>query len=138
MTTVDLSCWSCGAVLRDVPLPVGRGEECPECVASVRVCRMCAFHDPNTANECREPMADLVVDKGAANACDYFRPKGEGGAEDDGEAAAARAKLNAAFGGGEPDAGGGLAREAESFRNREESEAEAARRKLEAVFGKKE
>lgn len=143
MTTADLTCWSCGAVLRDVPLPVGRGEECPECVALVRVCRMCAFHDPNAANECHEPMADLVADKEAANACDYFRLKGDVDEDDLGEAETSRAKLEALFGGGVAEpvgasaASASLADEARAFQDKDETEAEASRRKLEALFGKK-
>lgn len=137
MTTAELTCWNCGATLSAVPLPVGRGEECPQCVASIRACRMCAFYDPHASNACREPMADPVADKEAANACDYFRPRSVAEAAGDDEAAQAKAKLDSLFGGRKEDAGGGLAGEAEAFRDKGESEAETARRKLDELFGKK-
>ncbi len=140
MTTMNLTCWNCGAELTDVPLPVGRGEECPKCVASVRACRMCRFYDPDASNACREPMADLVADKEAANTCDYFTPRPQTAAEDRGEADQARAKLEAVFGDQDTQGGGpgaGLAQEAEAIRDKSESEAEASRRKLEEMFGKK-
>ncbi len=141
MTTMELICWKCGTEVRDVPLPVGRGEECPQCVASVRVCRMCRFYDPAASNACREPMADLVADKEAANTCDYFTPPPPTPAGVTGEAEQARVKLEAIFGkqgGQEGGAGAGLAREAEAIGDKSESEAEEARRKLEEMFGKKE
>ena len=140
MTTMNLTCWNCGAELTGVPLPVGRGEECPKCVASVRACRMCRFYDPDASNACRERMADLVADKEAANTCDYFTPRPQTAAEDRGEADQARAKLEAVFGDQDTQGGGpaaGLTQEAEAIRDKSESEAEASRRKLEEIFGKK-
>lgn len=144
MSVTDLSCWNCGAELTGVPLPVGRGEECPKCVASVRACRMCRFYDPEASNACREPMADAVADKERANTCDYFTPRPQAAAEDRGEAEQARAKLEAIFGNQGGDLGGkgaglgaGLAGEAEAMGDKSESEAQAARRKLEEMFGKK-
>lgn len=140
MTTVNLICWNCGAALPDVPLPVGRGEECPKCVSSIRACRMCRFYDPDASNDCRETMADVVADKEAANTCDYFSPSMPEQARDDDEARQAQAKLDAVFGkdtagtGEGATDGGGLAGEAESMKDKGETEAEAARRKLDAVF----
>ncbi len=138
-TTAELVCWNCGEAVGGVPLPVGRGEECPACVAALRACRMCAFHDPEAENACREPMADAVRDPERSNTCDYFRPAAAAESAPDGEAEAARARLGALFGGGEgPGAGGGLAGEAAAFKDKGESEADAARRKLDALFGDKE
>jgi hypothetical protein len=31
------------------------------------------FFDPNSYNECREPVAQRIVDKEKANFCDYFK-----------------------------------------------------------------
>lgn len=139
MTTADLTCWNCGEALAGVPLPVGRGEECPGCVAAVRACLGCDFHDPDAHNACRETMADSVADKEKANTCDYFRPaKGAGPAADQGEAEAARAKLGALFGDDaapQRKAGATLADEAAALGEKSESEADAARRKLEGLFG---
>lgn len=136
MTTTELICWKCGTEIHDVPLPVGRGEECPNCVSSLRACRMCRFYDPNVSNDCREPMADAVSDKEAANTCDYFSPGGGEEAEDAAAAMDARSRLGAVFGDVQKQASG-LADEAAAFGEREETEAEEARRRLEEMFGKK-
>ena len=93
-----LNCWHCGTSLADLPLPIGRREECPHCSVSLHVCRQCDFFDRNASKDCREPMADEVTDKEQSNFCDYFRPRsGLGGAMDD-EAARSRARLEALFG----------------------------------------
>jgi len=134
MSEQVLYCWQCGTALPDVPLPVSRRESCPSCDADLHVCRQCEFYDTSAAKDCREPVADEVVDKERANACDYFRPRfGVMGTEND-EAAAARAKLSALF--GEPTGGDPLKQDVEKKQKESESEAEAARRKLEALFGK--
>ncbi|HKI98567.1 MAG TPA: hypothetical protein VKB51_08860 [bacterium] len=94
-----LNCWHCGTSLEDLPLPVGRREECPHCSSSLHVCRMCEFFDRSASKMCHEPMADEVTDKEQSNFCDYFRPKAGLTAGSDQEAAAARARLEALFGG---------------------------------------
>jgi hypothetical protein len=40
---------------------------------------MCQFFDPKSYNECRESMADRVVEKEKSNFCDYYKfgPGGE-------------------------------------------------------------
>jgi hypothetical protein len=43
------------------------------------VCKNCIHHERLYNNECRETLADRVVDKEKANFCDYFSPKAEGG-----------------------------------------------------------
>ena len=58
---------------------MSRREECPKCLASLRACRGCDFYDTAASNDCREPMADLVAEKEAANLCDYFCPRMEAG-----------------------------------------------------------
>lgn len=140
MPTRDLDCWNCGELAPEVPLPVGRGEDCPACQASLRCCRGCGFYDPHAGNSCRESMAEQVADREGPNTCDYFRPvERRENLHESGEAAKARASLDAVFGAGET-AGdkGALAKEAAEFKQKERSEAEAARGKLESLFGKKE
>ena len=34
---------------------------------------MCEYYDPHSYNECREPIAERVLDKEKANFCDSFR-----------------------------------------------------------------
>jgi len=65
-------CFKCGAELGLVPGNIGRGETCLKCSADVRVCYNCLHYDESSYNECKEPMAERVVDKDKRNFCDYF------------------------------------------------------------------
>ena len=69
-----LSCYRCGHSLRTLPLPLGRRDECPNCVAELHVCLMCQMYDPREPNECTEEDALEVMDKEHANFCDYYKP----------------------------------------------------------------
>jgi hypothetical protein len=71
----NLVCWKCGADLAKLTLPFLRRDECPACRAELHVCRMCVDYDPHVAKHCREPTAEEVSDKGAANFCDFFQPR---------------------------------------------------------------
>ncbi|MEW6678293.1 MAG: hypothetical protein AB1421_10270 [Pseudomonadota bacterium] len=77
MTTLDETpyCWRCGASLARQPLPLGREAVCAQCNAQLHVCRQCAHFDPGKSNQCREPMAERVVDKTRANFCDWFQAR---------------------------------------------------------------
>ena len=116
---------------------MSRREECPKCLASLRACRGCDCYDTAASNDCREPMADLVAEKEAANLCDYFCPRMEAGAAADAPNADAKARLEAVFGKVEPKRAGGLAEEAAAHKSSDEEKAEAARKKLESLFGGK-
>lgn len=70
----DLSCWRCGANLKDVLLPFARLAECPECRAELHVCLMCVHFDRRYTGLCRHDLADKVLDKERANFCGYLRP----------------------------------------------------------------
>ena len=76
----NLQCHACGKELSLPPGNVGRGEECVHCGADVRVCLNCRHYDPQSYNECAEPMAERVVDKDRRNFCDYFSLAGGAGA----------------------------------------------------------
>jgi hypothetical protein len=64
-------CNSCKETLEVGP-KVGRRESCPFCESDLHVCLNCRFYDPGSYNDCREPQAERVVDKGRSNFCDYF------------------------------------------------------------------
>lgn len=67
------TCFFCKAPLEiAASVQVGRGESCPKCRSDVRVCYNCVHYDTAAYNECREPMAERVVNKDRANFCDYF------------------------------------------------------------------
>jgi hypothetical protein len=51
---------------------VGRRDECPHCHADLHCCLNCKFYDRAAPKQCREPLAELVREKGKANFCDYF------------------------------------------------------------------
>lgn len=90
-------CHSCKKEL-DVERKVGRRDECTFCGSDLHVCLNCRFYDPGSYNECREPQAERVVDKGRSNFCDYFEFRdsapGERGKE---KAKDPRAKLEDLF-----------------------------------------
>lgn len=52
---------------------LGRQDECPKCYANLHCCKMCHFYDTTAYNECKEPMANRVLDKEKANFCDFFK-----------------------------------------------------------------
>ena len=70
-----LTCWKCGASLEALTLPLRRLEECKACHCELHVCRLCVEYDTRVAKHCREPTAEEVRDKTAANFCDHFKPK---------------------------------------------------------------
>jgi len=64
----------------------------------LHVCRLCEFFDPGKANECREPVAERVVNMARANFCGYLTPRPRAYAAGDAAATAARSGLEALFG----------------------------------------
>jgi len=96
----NLVCWKCGADLAALSLPLLRRDECPRCRAELHVCRMCVDYDVHVAKQCREPTAEEVTDKTAANFCDFFQPRpGAYVPPDTGAAQRARSELERLFGG---------------------------------------
>lgn len=71
----DLVCWKCGQSLAALSLPLMRLDVCPKCRAEQHVCKMCVEYDTRVAKHCREPTAEEVRDKTAANFCDHFKPR---------------------------------------------------------------
>jgi hypothetical protein len=65
-------CYSCGTEIVVIER-VGRAETCPKCRRDLHCCKNCEFYDANSYNECREPVAERVVDKEASNFCSFFR-----------------------------------------------------------------
>jgi len=72
-----MNCFFCGRKI-EVLERVGFRDSCPECDRPLHVCRNCEFYDPASNNQCRETMADRVVDKERQNFCDYFAPASRG------------------------------------------------------------
>jgi len=117
-------CWKCGAEQRELLLPLARLAECPSCRAQLHVCRMCRYSDPKTAQQCREPVADLVTDKQRANFCGYFQIRPDACVAASGQAVESRSQLEALFDGTAPTATEGRSAE------------DAARDRLDELFRK--
>jgi len=98
---MSLLCYRCGESLEALSLPLSRLDLCPVCEVSLHCCRMCAHYAPRRPTACDEEDAIEVRDKTGANFCDYFAPTANAfsGTELAAEQAA-KAKLDALFGGG--------------------------------------
>jgi len=64
-------CYFCG---REIELSdkVFRNDACPNCKSPLHSCVQCKFYEPSAYNQCREPIAERVVEKEKANLCAYF------------------------------------------------------------------
>ena len=71
-------CGKCGSRLDIVGNQVGRRDTCPSCDAELHACFHCRHFDPSVAKQCKEPFAEVPMDKESANFCDFFQ-LGEGG-----------------------------------------------------------
>ena len=71
---MSFNCHKCGKPLSDTyKVMVSRSDTCPHCRADLRCCKMCQFYDTKAYNDCRESMADRVVEKEKSNFCDYYK-----------------------------------------------------------------
>lgn len=68
-----LECFACGHRAPVLGV-VGRNDSCQKCGADLHSCRNCQHYDRNAYNECREPVAERVIEKERANFCDQFTP----------------------------------------------------------------
>ena len=121
-------CWNCGCSLDNIPRPISRHANCPECFEDLHCCRLCIHFAPRLTGQCDDDRADPPVQKENANFCDFFRPLS--GAYDNARGSrkdAARQRLDALFGG---ESGETPAEDAPAASSREDS----ARAKLEALF----
>ena len=68
-----MNCWKCGSRV-ETKDRIGFHAHCERCDRALHACRNCSFYDPAYNNQCRETMAERVVDKERANFCEYFAP----------------------------------------------------------------
>lgn len=61
----------------------GRRDVCPGCGADLHACIQCRHYDETVAKECKEPFAEVPMDKLEANFCDLFQI-GDGAKRDGG------------------------------------------------------
>jgi len=95
-------CHKCGEELT-FETKIGRRDMCPNCHAYLHCCMNCEFWDLSVHNQCTENRAEFIRDREEGNFCLYFTFK-DAEDVDGGEAAQAKAKLEALFGGGPADA----------------------------------
>lgn len=129
-------CWQCGASLAALSLPFSRFDVCKACGAELHVCKLCVFHAPAVAKQCREPIAEEVKDKQRSNVCDYFSPRNDAWQLADTSASVtARGQLDTLFGSspGQP-ASNNVA--IDKVKDKADAIA-AARSALDDLFGKK-
>jgi hypothetical protein len=69
-----MRCWKCAATI-EFNERVGFRDACAGCDRPAHCCRNCGFYDVTYNNECRETMAERVVEKERANFCEYFQPR---------------------------------------------------------------
>ena len=94
-----LVCWKCGLSIEELPMPLSRMAECRKCHAQLHVCKLCEFYDVHVADQCREPVADRVMEKERANFCGYFKPRPDACiTRDNPRAQASKSDLDALFG----------------------------------------
>ncbi len=72
--TQSLNCYHCAKSIPILSGVIHRSDDCPYCGFSLRCCKMCKFYDPRSYNECRETIAERIVEKEKANFCDFFIP----------------------------------------------------------------
>ena len=79
------ACHACGSVF-EISERVGFRATCEQCGADLHVCLNCRFHDPRVSCACREPEAELVVEKDRSNRCDWYQAgrEAESGKTDEG------------------------------------------------------
>ena len=129
-----LKCWNCGASLDELPRPITRHMNCPECFEDLHCCRMCRHFTDNATNPCADERAEPPVHKEGANFCDFFRPASDSyraGRKEKGEQA--RSNLTALF--SNPGAEDAPSDDAgTSMEEAADDAAAIARRKLEGLF----
>jgi hypothetical protein len=78
---MSVKCYKCLNLL-DIKAETNlvRSESCPKCMADLRCCKMCFFYDPKCYNECKETIAERIVEKEKANFCDHFKTSSNVGA----------------------------------------------------------
>lgn len=71
---MELSCWKCGASLKEVPRPLSRLSRCLSCYSDLYCCRMCRKYALQYTSKCSDERADPPQNKQNANFCDWFTP----------------------------------------------------------------
>lgn len=130
-----LECWSCGASLDELPRPITRHMNCPECFEDLHCCRMCRNYAPDASITCTDERADPPVNKENANFCDYFRPTNAYRVGSRDRQAGAKAKLDALFGADDPAGEDAESADIGDTADPGDDKQAEARRRLDDLFG---
>ena len=129
----DLQCWNCGQSLAEIPRPISRHEQCPQCFEALHCCRLCRHYRTDSSSHCDEERAEPPVIKENANFCDWFRPDpGAFSGKRVEKSSAAADKLNALF--GDSEAGEATEDSDAATEDQPRSSEEEARTKLDDLF----
>lgn len=71
-----MNCWKCGASY-ELPLngKTPFRATCDKCYTWLHCCKNCINYFPGLPNSCKIPDTEPIVDREAANFCEYFNPK---------------------------------------------------------------
>ncbi len=72
--TLVVRCSRCGHQVPRRQLEIDQNTTCSKCKTPLHSCRHCKSFDPHARFECRAPIEERIADKGAANACEQFKP----------------------------------------------------------------
>jgi hypothetical protein len=95
-STAVMKCWKCATEI-DTRERVEFRAACPSCDQPLHACKNCHHYDPGYYNQCRETIAERVVDKERGNFCEVFTPRSGGVQLKGGSSASTRAQLDALF-----------------------------------------
>ncbi len=71
---MKIICFACKKEL-SIEDKVGFRQDCSECGHDLHSCVQCQHYDPKIYNECKETMADRILEKQKANYCEFFSIK---------------------------------------------------------------
>lgn len=68
---MKIKCSECKSEI-EIHDKIGFRQDCPNCGHDLHSCIQCQHYDPKVYNECKETMADRVLEKSKANYCEFF------------------------------------------------------------------
>lgn len=71
---MKIVCHSCKKELSQED-KIGFRQDCPYCGHDLHSCVQCTHYDVKVYNECKETMADRILEKEKANYCEFFGVK---------------------------------------------------------------
>ena len=74
---MEIVCFGCQKKVA-VAGKVGFRQDCADCGHDLHSCVQCQHYDPKVYNECKETMADRILEKQKANYCEFFAPTQSG------------------------------------------------------------